>query len=267
MVTTAAILVVAVALLPALWACRSHLRTRKALVLLLILVGAAYPLIPAGHITVTTAEVTDRSAGFVFLGVGFVLALWLVGRPGLRNRVPAVVVLPTLAVIFVGGIVFGAGTTSTQLPGRFLVSADSRSIDAQSLQAAQWLHDHLTTGSRLYADRVDGLLAAAVGGQQTVTHIGSGVDASRILLAPTFTDKDRTLIKAAHIAYVVVDERDATGLPNEQVYAESGEYGGTDRTRPVTIAALRKLEAVPGVRRIFDNGDLVVYDVRALDGH
>ena len=266
-VSSAAILLVVAALVPALWHARGWLRRRHALVLLLLLVGAAYPLVPAGHITVTTAEVTDRAAGFLFLGVGFVLALWLVDIARARNRLPALVVLPALAAIFVGGIVFGAGTTAAQLPGRFLVSADSRSIDAQSLQAAEWLRDHLPGDSRVYADRVDGLLAAADGGQHTVTHIGDKVDASRILLAPTFTDADRKVIAAADIAYVVVDERDSSGLPNEQVYVESGEYGGDDRRAPVSAAALSKLEAVPGVRRIFDNGDLVVYDVRVLDGH
>ena len=264
-VSTAAVLLVVVALIPSLWFSRGWLRRRHALILLLIGIGASYPLIPAGHITVTTAEVTDRAAGFLFLGVGLVVALGLVGP--IRNRMPLLVALPLLAVLFVGGEVFGAGTTQSQLPGRFLVSADSRSIDAPSLQAAEWLKANLPANSKVYADRVDGLLAAAVGGDHTVTHIGDNVDASRILLAPEFTNVDRSVIKSADISYVIVDERDATGLPNEQFYIESGEYGQQDRNGPVPLTALRKLASVTGVRRIFDNGDVVIYDVRALNGH
>ncbi len=262
-VSVAAVLLIVVALVPALLHSRQWLRKRGSLAVLLVVVGGLYPIIPAGHVTVTTAEVTDRSAGFLFLGVGLVLALWFAGR----RRVPVLVLVPVIGVLFVGGGVLGAGTTTSQLPGNYLVSADARSIDAQNLAAADWLAARVPEGSRVFADRVGGLLAAADGGQHTVTHIGDNVDASRILLAPTFTEADRQAVVQAQISYVIVDRRDATGLPNEQFYIESGEYGGDNRTEPVAADALDKLTQVPGVRRIYDNGALAIYDVRVLDGH
>lgn len=260
--TLAAVLIVAVALLPGLWRARVWFSRRTAAAALLCLVAAVYPVIPAGHLTRSTAEVGDRSAGFVFLGVAFVLGWWSI-RHRFRILAASVVALAATAV-FIGNIVLGAGPIAEQLPGPYLVSADARSIDADNLAAARWLAGHHPPETRIYADRVAGLLDAAVGGQYTVLHVSTGVDASRILLDPAFGPADVRVLRQAQISYIVVDLRDATGLPHEGVYIENGEFGGTDRTKPVPLAALTKFARVPGVRRVYDNGSLVIYDVRAL---
>ena len=261
----ASVILLVVALVPALWRDgRSWLRRRRALAVLLCLMALAYPLVPAGHLTRATAEVTDRGAGFLFLGVGFLLASWL-GRRLLRP-LTVWLVSGAIGVVFVGQIVFGAGPTSEQVPGPFLVSADARSIDADNIAAAHYLATSTAPGSRIYADRDAGLLDAASGGATTVTSVATMVNASRLLLAPTFTAEDRALIRRLHIRYVVVDERDSTSLPHEQFYTESGEYGEVDRKVPVSRQALTKLNGVPGVQRLYDNGSLVIYDVGALDG-
>ena len=262
----ASILIVFVAVIPAVVMIRRWSRGREAVLVLLGLVALAYPIIPLGHVTPGTGEVTDRASGFLFLGVGLAVAL----GPALRSRRSERVTVPLLTalfgIVFVGGVVLGAGPTVGQLPGPFRVSADSRSIDAANLAAASWERANLPTGSRVYADRDSGLLAAAVGGMTTITHVDTGIDASRILLAPTFTPDDRRVIRETGIQYVIVDQRDSTALPDQRVYIESGEYGGENRTRPVSRAALRKLAGVPGVQRVYSNGPIVIYDVRALLG-
>jgi O-antigen/teichoic acid export membrane protein len=260
--TLAAVVLVALVLIPALLRARVWFSRRIALAVLLCLVAIIYPVIPAGHLTRSTAEVGDRSAGFVFFGVAFVLGWWST-RHRLRLA-PAVIVSAFATVVFLGNIVLGTGPVSEQLPGPYLVSADARSIDADNLAAARWLAANNPPETRIYADRVAGLLDAAIGGQYTVLHVSTGIDASRVLLDPDFSGADVRLIQQARISYVVVDLRDATGLPHEGVYIENGEYGGTDRTKPVPLAALTKLSRIPGVRRVYDNGALVIYDVRAL---
>ena len=262
------ILIVFIAVLVAVPLVRRWIRRGRSLLALFGLIALAYPIIPIGHVTPGTGEVTDRASGFLFFGVGVVVALGPAFRSRFAMRAYAVPALSALlAVVFVGGVVLGAGATVAQLPGPFLVSADARSIDAANLAAAHWERTHLPKDSRVYADRDAGLLAAAIGGLHTVTHVGDDVDASRILLAPTFTAADRELIRKADIDYVIVDLRDSTNLPNEQVYVESGEYGGENRTRPVSAQALGKLGGVPGVSRIYSDGPLVIYDVRALNDH
>lgn len=251
-------------LVPALWRARTTLlRRRVAVVTLLVLVAVIYPIIPGGHLTVSTAEVGDRSAGFVFLGVAFVVAWWIWRTPVRWWR--TAVLSAGAAVVFLGSIILGAGSVSTQLPGPFRVSDDARTVDADNLAAADWMAQNLPADSRVYADRVGALLAAADGHQYAVTHIGTDVDASRLLLDPQFTPEDVREIKAAGIRYLVADRRNAFGLPNQGVYIESGEYGGDDRTTPVPAEALRKFSSVPGVDVLYDNGSVVVYDLGALE--
>jgi O-antigen/teichoic acid export membrane protein len=244
------------------------------LALLLTVVAVAYPIVPAGHLTAATSEITDRASGFVFLGVGFVVASWLLHRsrspqrsgrrPARRSGVGRAVVVAGLALAFIGQTIVGSGPQWAQTPGSFLVSSDSRSVDSSNLAAAHWEAAHLAPGTRVLADRDAGLLAGSIGGLYPVTHVADGINGSPILLSPTWTVEDERLLRQLRIAYVVVDQRDATGLPRLGVYFESGEYD-QDRTTPVPLAALTKFAHLRGVTSVYDNGPLVIYDVRALE--
>ncbi|WP_411283302.1 lipopolysaccharide biosynthesis protein [Lapillicoccus sp.] len=261
-VIIASLVLTLLVLVPSLLRARRFVRDRVTVAVLLCLVALLYPVIPGGHLTVSTAEVGDRAAGFVFLGVAFVVAWWIWQH---RVRVWQSAALAVgAAVIFLGSVVLGAGSISQQLPGPFRVSDDARSIDADNLAAAGWMSTHLPAGSRVYADRVGGLLAAADGKQYSITHIGTDIDASRLLLDPTYGPADVELVRRADIRYLISDRRDAFGLPNQGVYIENGEFGGDNRTAPVPGVALRKFSSVPGVDVIYDNGSIVIYDLEAL---
>jgi hypothetical protein len=258
----AAVVIATAALLLVLGYLRTSWRAARPLALLAGLTAILYPLIPAGHLTQATAEVGDRAAGFVFIGTAVVVGAWWWQRQRTRGIQIAFVLACT--VVFLGDIVLGAGPTAEQLPGPYEISADARSIDADNLAAATWEDAALPHDSPVYADRTSGLLAAAIGGQDTVLHVSTNIDASRLLLAPTVTSTDAALIRQTKLDYLIVDTRLSTGLPHQQVYIESGEYGEAGRTTPVTAGALDKFAAVRGVERIYDNGSLVIYDVRGL---
>jgi hypothetical protein len=202
----------------------------------------------------------------VFLGVSFVVAAWLFANRRWVRGWRSVVLLGLVVLGFVGQTILGSGPQWAQVPGPYLVEADDRSLDAYNLAAAAWEKAHLPPQTRVLADRDGGLLAGAVGGMYPITHIATGVDASQVLLAPRFSGEDRVLIAELKIEFVVVDMRDADGLPRMGIYYESGEYN-EDRTTPVSRAALTKLNEVPGVQRIYDNGAIVIYDTRSLDGN
>lgn len=257
-----AVLIATAALLIVLGQLRTSWRAARPLALLVGLVALLYPLIPLGHLTQATAEVGDRAAGFVFIGTAAVIGAWWWQRQ--RGRLAKVAFIIGCSVMFVGNIVLGAGPTAGQLPGPYEISADARSIDARNLAAAYWENGALPADSVVYADRTAGLLASAVGGQKTVLHVSTGIDASRLLLSPAVTTADIALIRAAGIDYLIVDQRLSTGLPHQQVYIENGEFGGAQRTSPVSRRALTKFAAVDGVDRIYDNGSIVIYDVRGL---
>ncbi len=258
----AAVLIAVASLLIVLGHLRTNWKAARPLAVLLGIVALMYPLVPAGHLTSATAEVGDRAAGFVFLGTAAVLGTWWWQRR--RSRSIQFVFALGVTVLFLGDVVLGAGPTAGQLPGPYEISADARSVDADNLAAAAWENSALAPDSVVYADRTSGLLAAAIGGQDTVLHVSTGVDASRLLLAPTVNSDDIALIKKTGLDYLIVDTRLSTGLPHQQVYIENGEYGGAGRTEPVTREALDKFANVPGVERIYDNGSLVIYNVRGL---
>ncbi len=255
------VLIAMAALIIALAYAWSSLRSRQAFGLVLALLALVYPIVPAGHLTLATAEVGDRAAGFAFLGLAAAVAWWLSHRRIDWRGATAVGVIATVA--FLGGVVLGAGPTARQLPGPYLISADARSIDADNLAAAQFLAT-LPADSPVYADRIGGLLAAADGRQVTVRHLSSGIDASPLLLNANFTAGDVDLIRKAGLAYLIVDTRISAGLPHLDVYIETGEYEGRTRTAPVSPLALEKFANVPGVDRIYDNGSVVIYDLRRL---
>ena len=258
----AAVLLSTASVLVALGFIRTAWRGARPLALLVGLVAAIYPVIPGGHLTRATAEVGDRAAGFVFVGIAVVLGAWWWRKQ--RRRLATTLFVAACTITFLGDIVLGAGPTSGQLPGTYQVSADSRSVDADNLAAAEWLTVGVPRDSIVYGDRVSGALASAYGGQQNVMHVSTGIDASRLLLAPTYTSEDRALIRRADLDYLLVDQRLSGGLPHQQVYIESGEYDGQNRRKPVSAAALEKFRSVPDAERVYDNGSVAIYDVRGL---
>jgi hypothetical protein len=258
----AAVVLATAAILLVLGYLRTSWRAARPLAVLVGLVAILYPIIPAGHLTQATAEVGDRAAGFIFIGTAVVIGTWWWKRS--RSGLLEVAFGAGLTVLFLGNIVLGAGPTAEQLPGPYEISADARSIDGDNLAAAYWENSTLPHDSVVYADRTAGLLASAIGGQETVLHVSTNIDASRLLLAPTVTSADIALIRKTKLDYLIVDRRLSTGLPHQQVYIENGEYGQQGRTKPVTRQALNKFAAVKGVDRIYDNGSIVIYDVRGL---
>ena len=64
--------------------------------------------------------------------------------------------------------------------------------------------------------------------------------------------------------YVVVDRRLSAGLPSAGVYFERGEVLGNVHTAPIDPAALAKFDSLAGTSRLFDSGDIVIYDLGAL---
>jgi hypothetical protein len=272
----ASVLVLVLLLPIALWSARAFLRTRRAAPLVLCVIAIGYPLIPLGHLTNATSEVADRSSGFIFVGVSFLLAWWAFGtshnghrRGETRRRRRVLASAGAFAaglVLFVGGTIVGAGPSWLRAPGKYLVSSDNRSVDVLALAASNWLGSHVTPGNRLYSDRTNELLASALGRQHSLTALADGVDngsLSRLLLAPRGPG-DLGFAKVAKLQLLLVDRRLATDLPHVGVYTDNGEYGGEDRTRPPPESAVTKFDHAAGADRIYDNGALSLYDVRGL---
>jgi hypothetical protein len=261
-VALASTLLIALGLPLGLWQVwRRHRRMAAAVAL--ALVALLYPASLALRLTQAGGEISDRAAVTLFVGVAFVLAL------GVARLAPArsggtwrrIVALALLSVVFVGQIVVGAGPIWARVPGPYLVSANSRSVEAESIAAATWARDYLGPDNRFAADRINRLLLGSQGGQHPVTHLNDGVEVSPLFFSVGYGVVQETIVREGRIRYVLVDRRLSNGLPRAGVYFEANEVGANRHTVPITPAALAKFDRLANVRLLYDSGAIQIYEL------
>lgn len=181
-----------------LWVWR-HYR-HGALPLTLAVAAALYPATLLGRLTVRGAELAARSTEFLFLGAAFVAALTatvlydLVSRPGDPGQqrwrqalvgawmpVRRPVLVGALVVLFMGAAVLGIPFWA-RLPGPYLVSADTRSVEPQGIAAARWTLAEIGPGNRFLSDRTNRTLLATYGRQHPISAVGDQIQRQGALL-------------------------------------------------------------------------------------
>jgi hypothetical protein len=254
--------------------------------LLLGLVAVAYPASLLARLTPTGSDSAGRSLAFIFIGLAFVIALGLVGladavaarraRPGGRlGAVAARVVQGRLAsawkaafagvatIVTLGGAVIGSAP-ATRFPGPYLVIADTRSVDNEITSASAWARSTLGTNQRLAADRIDRLIMGSYGEMNVVFQGSTGLETWQLFLSPDVGTAELATLRSGNIRYLVIDRRLSTGLPLIPFYYEEGEIYAGPHTTPISPAVLAKWDAIGLVDRIYDNGDIQIYDVGGL---
>jgi hypothetical protein len=236
------------------------------LMLTLGLVALTFPLTLAARFIPVGAEAAARTPELIFIGIAPVVALALArltygGRFGQWQMAVAGGVLAVLAI---GGVLVGMPPWA-RLPGPYMVSADRRSIDAASIEASAWSRAVLGMHNNFVADRVNRVLLATFGGQDVVVTYESGVPVRNLYLSPTIGDRERRIVTRGDVEYLLVDHRLTTGLPVVGHYFDRGEevvVGIHDS--PLDPALLDKFDDVPAISRVYDSGDIQIYDMRGL---
>ena len=241
-----------------------YLRANAA-ALALALGAIAFPVAQSFRLTQKGAESADRSTEFLFLGVAFVLAIgivqfWLSRSPGWRR---AVIVVGAISVIFIGQLIIGTGPLD-RLPGLYLVSADQRSIEPEGITAAQWMQTYLGPGHRVASDRINTLLLGTYGDEWVVTGSYEEIATWPLFLSPQFQSQLVVILQQDKLQYLVFDHRLSTGLPVVGTYFNKGEPDAYHYTQPIPLSALEKFDNVTNVSRIFDSGNIVIYDIEAI---
>lgn len=271
LVGTAGTVAVVLALPLGLLAARRH-APRRALAIVLVLLGLAYPASLVLRVADGGWEASNRASSFLYLGVALLatLAVWrwrppaIVPRPPhLRKAVAAVL----LVVVPVTGIVIGS--SENRLPRPYAVGDGSRSIDAHGIEASRWMRRELGPGNRVASDRTTTSLMNAYGLQDVVTSLRDGVSVSPLFLSTVIGTYERALLRQGAIGYLAVDRRieGATTPPDGDFYEpwELTLYPDAySQTTGLDPARLRKWDGQPGAGRVFDDGSIVVYDVRAV---
>lgn len=275
LVSLGAVLITGAALAPGVWHGLRQRKVLRASGLALLLVAAAYPIWPLGHVPSSTSETADRSAPFLFVGVSYILAKWYCDRflTGVRHRRrrlspqwTTAALSTALSVCLVGNTIIGAGPNWVYGPGPYLIEADSRSIDDLALNAAYWEGVNLPAESRAFSDRDNALLAQTYGHLRVLTALSSGIQEgplSTLLLAGP-SASDVSVACKYDVQYLIADRRLSTGLPEFGAYIDNGEYLLGTRTAPPPANALTKFDSVTGAERIYDNGAIRIYDLKGL---
>jgi hypothetical protein len=243
---------------------RRHHRT-NALVLALTSGALVYPVSQAFRLTPAGAEPADRLAAFLFFGVAFVLAIgatqfWLSHGPSWRRTA---MIMGAVGVIFVGQAIVGNGPLWARVPGPYLVSADQRSIEPEGVTAAQWARSYLGPGQRVATDRINTLLMMTYGNEWTVTALNGTTDVAPVFTSLQFGPDIETILREDRLQYLVVDRRLSSGLPRVGSYFNV-DVSNTLQSEPINPAALAKFDSVKNVSRLFDSGDIIIYDVEAI---
>lgn len=223
-----------------------------------------YPVSLLLHLTQTGAELANRAIEFLFVALALVLAVGamhiLLTHSASWKRMT--IVTGAVAIIYFGQMVLGSGQPWALLPGPYLVSADARSIEPEGIGAANWANTYLGPGHIIASDRENTLLMATFGNQVAETGASANISVSWVLLSPQFAPGVVTILQQDNIQYVVVDLRLSTALPAVGTYFNSAN--SQPATTPISRAALTKFDGMQQVSRVFDSGDIIIYNVESI---
>ncbi|GKQ49672.1 hypothetical protein [Bradyrhizobium sp. Ce-3] len=237
-------------------------RWRDSRIVLLTLLACGFPISVAFRLTVNGWEIGNRMGTFVFIGVGLVVAVgivhfWQDRMPrGWRRIAPSA----ALAVIVMGGV---TASSLEPIRGPYKVAADAQSIEQMGIETSLWTKQWLGPGNRFTADRINRLLLAGYGRQDVRTKINEGVYAARAFRHESLGSDDFYALSKSKLDFLMVDLRLTTASPILGFYFEPWEPQQGVR---LSAAELLKFNTVKGITRTYDNGYLIIYNVRGLHG-
>jgi hypothetical protein len=248
---------------------RRSIRNRNYTLALVGIVSMAYPATLAAHFQGMTASYGDRTSTFMALPAALCCALVVRNPIGSLGRVTRqrsssywVALLGAAALAYLGGVAFGSGPNWSLLPGKYLVDAQSRSQDSETVAAVRWAGTHLPAGSRIIADRTAANLLAGEARMWVIKNRWNGENPSKIYFSKTWESSFDTIIEGLDVQYLYVDDRLSESLPHSGYYFFPYE---TAKPTQITAAALTKFKNVPGLAMVYQHGPIAIYDTTDFD--
>ena len=246
-------------------------RNRDRMLGLLGALNLAFPITAAAHFNPSVGELGNRASTFLFLPLALSCSLIIQRHPRVTRRParrrnpfrPAVLIalIGGTTVIYLGGILLGSNPDWNRLPGPYLVSADFRTQDPETLAAVDWAATHLPTGSTVVADRVPAVLLASQARLWPVTQPQQGLVPAQLYFSDAWGPQQTAIVKGLHIDYLYVDTRLADSLPYLGYYISQGE---TAKPTRITVADVAKFAHVPGLKAVYHHGPVTIYDTAGL---
>lgn len=202
-------------------------------------------------------EISSRLLAYAMLLTCLPVAVVLVGLWGdgtSRRRVAGALAVAT--VIAAGSTVAATPQSWQRLPGAFHVAAYESGIDTRVAAAAGFGDRAFFPGSTVACDL--SLCSLVAGGSRATTSSG----AAPMFFADTDILRNGEISRLA-LDYVMIDDRMALQRPDAGIYfpgeSDSGPY-----PHPYPAPRLATFATDPQYSRLYDNGDVQVYDVSAV---
>jgi hypothetical protein len=213
---------------------------------------------PLSNRLLAAVELAGRAATFVFIPTAYIIAVAIghLASTAIRWRARAVAaaVLVVVLLLLFDGLANGWPPYWERLPGPYLVAGFERSVEPDEIAAANWALEHLGPGNRFAADSGSYPVLGSYGDEDPVR------DVAYLYTSPVFTQSDASLAIIQSLRYVFVDQRLSQSLPASGQYfpvdPNAGKY-----TEPLSSADLDKFNSAAGVDRIYDSGNIVIYQL------
>jgi hypothetical protein len=164
--------------------------------------------------------------------------------------------------VFVGGAIAG-WPPNDRLPRPYAVAVDTRVLEPPGVLAAQWAKTFLGTGNRIASDGSNARLLLAYGDQHPLT-----ADDSEIRQMLTAPQVDKSVKEAIHfhgIAYVLFDRRRVSWDHMVGTFFDRKSEVADGTVQLFDSEVYQKFDRSENANRIFDSGNIVIYDVKGLD--
>lgn len=203
-------------------------------------------------------EVANRASAFLFLGIAFMLAL--ASRRALALLPKAFgpgVVAGAVALLVAGGLVAG-WPRDLRLSLPYRIEANGETLEPQGTTAARWSSGHLGTGRHILADPSNARLALA---EREVAFAGGNPNLNDIFRNNALDPWMVAEIERIGARYVVVDRR---RIADDHMFGNYFTSGPAERAGFYPTSSYEKFERQPGVSKIYDSGNIALYDLIRL---
>jgi hypothetical protein len=207
------------------------------------------------------SELAGRAATFVLVPTAYIAALALrhLASAVVRRRARAVAaaVLVVVLILMFNALANGWPPYWERLPGSYQVAGSERSVEPEVIAGANWALEGLGPGHRFATDSGSFPVLGSYGDQNPIR------DVAYLYSSPVYMQADALRAETHELRYVWVDNRLSQSLPT------SGQYFRVDPNvgkykHPLPAANLDKFNHVPGVNRIYDSGNVVIYELPGL---
>jgi hypothetical protein len=207
-----------------------------------------------------SAEIVYRISPYLFVGVGFYAALCLVEwaeRNGVWRRL---VLLSVTGTVLAGGIIIGDNQAGRFGSDEIHTAGGPEVLTANLVHAAEWMESEKGRFNLTVGDLMSSIAFAVFGMQRTALYGNwEPFYAADLASAQEFLDRNQ-------VGFLVVDVRDGKYPPRYRYYFSQGELYD-ERLQPSYLdnifpaELLLKFDTMPRLGRIYDNGDIVIYEV------